>query len=130
MTEKKIYIDGEQTRRRLEQQAGSIKEACEKKGITSEGLNKICRDGCGTAKMINKYSEAGITFVYSNRPVPSRRRAEHTRGGASKVPEGEQIDLLTVYPKQFETIKNTEAKMMRDIIIKHLTALITELKDI
>lgn len=132
-TKNVIFIDGIKTRQAIDEMVGKKEGAtklCIEKGISNGTINRICRDGYGTPEAVKRYKDAGFPIIESNRPVPCRLRREHKRSKVGKIPAGEQIDLGTIYPKQFETIKNTEAKIMRDIIIKHLTALITELKEI
>lgn len=133
MTEKKIYIDGTKTREAIDEMTGksqSMRQLCMEKGLHPESLNRACINGFGSPKIIMKYMRAGIPVILSDRPVPSRLRREHSRGGAAKVPAGEQIDFEAIYPKQFETIKNSETRKMRDILIRHLTEIIKELKEI
>ena len=133
MTDKKINIDGVKTRESIDEMTGksqSMRQACIERGLHPESLNRACINGYGSPKIIMKYIRAGIPVVLSERPVPCRLRKEHSRGGASKVPAGEQIDLEAIYPNQFETIKKIDAREMRDIIIRHLTELIKELKEI
>ena len=135
MTENKIYINGIETRKQIDAIYGksqSMKKACNERGLKPETLNRACLNGYGSPSTITKYMQAGIPVVLSSAPVPSRRRREHSRvaSAGDRIPAGEQINLEAIYPKQFETIKNTEAKQLRDIIIKHLTAMIEDLRRI
>ena len=131
-TKKIIFVDGIQTRKAIDEMAGQREGAtklCNERGVSNGTINRICRDGFGTPESIKKYKDAGFPIIESNRPVPCRKRKEHTRNNTAKVPAGEQINLETIYPKQFQTVKVTERTLV-NIIIKHLTALIEDLKKI
>lgn len=132
-TKKIIFVDGIQTRKAIDEMAGQREGAtklCLEKGVSNGTINRICRDGFGTPASIKKYKDAGFPIIESNRPVPCRKRREHTRNNTAKVPAGEQIKLETIYPTQFQSIEVTEGMLVKNIIIKHLTALIEDLKKI
>ena len=129
-----ISIDGVETRRQIDKAAGkreSMKALCKEKGLTPEALNRACLLGYGTPKIITRYMQAGIPVVLSEKPVPSRLRREHSRGGAaSRVASGEQISLETINPKAFETPEAKRINEIKELTIRTLEAYIEELKKI
>lgn len=127
----RIYINGIETRQRIDEITGqkrSMRKFCEAKGLAPETLNEACLKGYGTPITITKYIQAGVPVVLSDTPVPSRLKRERSK--ASATPKGDQIMMETVYPKAFGNIQNTEAKQMKDVIIRNLKNLIEELEKI
>lgn len=100
-TKNYIFIDGKQTRKACDYQAGGphgITKLCKEKGLSPITLHEICRNGYGTFKTVKIFMDAGIPIVKSTRPVPSRLVREHSRvyrkGEAPKVPEEKQENLF------------------------------------
>lgn len=131
---KKIYIDGAETRRQIDIMAGkaqSMRSTCEAKGLKPEALNRACLRGYGSPEIIQRYLIKGIPVVLSDRPVPSRRRREHTRGGAAAMlPAGVQISLETINPKAFQTAEAQRIDAIKELTIRMLETYIEELKKI
>ena len=132
-----------------------ITKLCQEKGLSPVTLHEICRNGYGTFKTVKIFMDAGIPIVKSTRPVPSRLVREHSRvyrkGETPKATEEKQEnffklgDELIEMPKEKKPEKHQpedisledfigktkeetgKVKQMRDVIIKGLTEIITEL---
>ena len=151
------FVDGKATREAIEKITGTKKglvKICKSKGLPQATLSRICINGYGDPKIIERYIKAGIPIVRSNKPVPSRTNVEYTRAyrkeqnpeapaenksRQSILPEVSANDLkgfLTMQPppkgemKQLSIEDLTEAEQIKELIITHLTALIEDLKKI
>lgn len=108
-TKNYIFIDGKQTRKACDYQAGGphgITKLCQEKGLSPVTLHKICRDGYGTFRTVKIFMEAGIPVIKSTRPAPSRLVREHSRvyrkGEAPKVTEEKQENLFKLGDEYIE----------------------------
>ena len=76
------FIDGKATREAIEKITGTKKglvKICKSKGLPQSTLSRICINGYGDPKIIDRYIEAGIPIIRSNKPIPSRASKEYTR---------------------------------------------------
>lgn len=143
MNNKKIYIDGQETRRRIGEMAGKahgVRKICMERGLAKETVNQIIRKGYGTAETIDRCIKAGIPIKISNKPIPCRAKREHSRNdnkmtfnakgmqiGEGPIPE----KLIFKTPlRQISIDDLAEAEQIKEILINGLTAIIEELKKI
>ena len=156
------FVDGKATREEIEKITGTKKglvKICKSKGLPQATLSRICINGYGDPKIIDRYIEAGIPIVRSNKPVPSRTNVEYTRAYRkakdlseikslqNKIPEVSAEELkgtITVHeplkafpsieklapPKQITIEELTQAEQVKELLITHLTALVEDLKKI
>ncbi len=128
----KIYIDGVETRKEIGKLAGrrdGIDKLCKAAGLPSEPINKACLNGFAYPEVVNKYMKAGIPIVISGTPVPSRVKVRHTRKKATENTETEQKPLQLEFDNfGIQTREITKADIIKDIMIKHLKAMIAEIE--
>lgn len=157
-TKKVIFIDGNQTRLACDKKAGGphgINRLCNETGMSNVTLHAICRNGYGNQSTVKKYIDAGFPIIQSSRPVPSRLVKEHSRiyrkNGEQKTanifklgdetielpPEATPIDLPHKpgkhQPEQIsfeDFVGEAKVRQMRDVIIKGLANIISELQKI
>lgn len=152
------FVDGKATREAIEKITGTKKglvKICKSKGLPQATLSRICINGYGDPKIIDRYIEAGIPIVRSNKPIPSRTNKEYTRAWRKDkdpqtteqikfditTPTSEVIKAVTSYPtlenfkpkqepapKQLTIEDLTQAEQVKELLITHLTALIEDLK--
>ena len=154
------FVDGKATREEINKISGTKKglvKICKSKGLPQSTLSRICINGYGDPKIIDKYIEAGIPIVRSNKPIPSRASKEYTRAWRKakdlseikslqiKIPEVSAEELkgtITVHeplkpipsieipatPKQLTIEDLTQAEQIKELLITHYTALIEDLK--
>lgn len=136
-TRKIIFIDGIKTRAEIKKISGKggMTELCRRLGVSQPILSDICIHGYGSEKAIKKFKSAGIPIIISDKPVPSRQVKEYTKKKltakaeglvmkAEEIPFGRQLSLETLKP----AVHQTEAQVINEIIIRHLTELTEELK--
>lgn len=153
MNTKMIYIDGQETRRRIGEMAGKahgVRKICMERGLAKETVNQIIRKGYGTAETIDRCIKAGIPIKISNKPIPCRAKREHSRNDAKKLTMEQK--LCSGSKKEYDTFKKlfrdnppkieipqprqisiedlAEAEQIKEILINGLTAIIEELKKI
>lgn len=140
MNNKKIYIDGQETRRRIGEMAGKahgVRKICMERGLAKETVNQIIRKGYGSPATIDKCIKAGIPIKISDRPIPCRAKREHNR---TKRPEltlqdcglqdcGIKTEPVPEPPRQIR-IEDIQLSDIKELLISHLTALIEDLKKI
>ena len=76
------FVDGKATREEINKITGTKKglvKICKSKGLPQSTLSRICINGYGDPKIIDRYIEAGIPIIRSNKPIPSRASKEYTR---------------------------------------------------
>lgn len=153
------FVDGKATREEIEKITGTKKglvRLCKSKGLPQATLSRICINGYGDPKIIDRYIETGIPIVRSNRPIPSRTNKEYTRAWrkAKDLSENESLHIkipefsaekivgtITVHepfepipstekkePKQMTIDDLTQAEQVKELLITHFTALIEDLK--
>jgi len=145
MNNKKIYIDGQETRRRIGEMAGKahgVRKICMERGLAKETVNQIIRKGYGTAETIDRCIKAGIPIKISDRPIPCRAKREHSRTKRPeltlqdcgiKTEEQHWINLPfkpATDPQRQITLDEIQNSEMKELLIRHLTALIEDLKKI
>ena len=131
--DQKIFIDGIETRRQIDELAGKkqgMKAFCESKGVHSETLSQYCRNGYGSPKVIEKYMRAGIPISLSSRPIPSRMKKAHKRNNKEDIKHGEQIGIESIFPEELKKAQIIEEAQLKDILIRGLQSIIEELKRI
>lgn len=157
------FIDGKATREEINKISGTKKglvKICKSKGLPQSTLSRICINGYGDPKIIDRYIEAGIPIIRSNKPIPSRASKEYTRAWRKakdlseidslqiKIPDGCSAEELrgTIIkvsnplnpipsiekkgPKQMSIEDLTQAEQIKALLITHYTALIEDLKKI
>lgn len=152
------FVDGKATREEIEKITGTKKglvKICKSKGLPQATLSRICINGYGDPKIIERYINAGIPIVRSNKPVPSRTNKEHTRAWRKekdlseieslqiKIPEASAEEIkkavlsrplpiieMPAPPKQLTIEDLTQAEQIKELLITHYTALIEDLKKI
>lgn len=153
------FVDGKATREEINKISGTKKglvKICKSKGLPQSTLSRICINGYGDPKIIDRYIEAGIPIIRSNKPIPSRASKEYTRAWRKakdlseieslhiKIPEVSAEELketITVHapfisipsieikePKQISIEDLTQAEQIKELLITHYTALIEDLK--
>lgn len=153
------FIDGKATREEINKITGTKKglvKICKSKGLPQSTLSRICINGYGDPKIIDRYIEAGIPIIRSNKPIPSRASKEYTRAWRKakdlseieslqiNIPEVSAEELkgtITVReplnpipsiekkePKQISIEDLTQAEQIKALLITHYTALIEDLK--
>ena len=101
------FVDGKATREEIEKITGTKKglvRLCKSKGLPQATLSRICINGYGDPKIIERYIEAGIPIVRSNRPIPSRTNKEYTRAYRKEkdpqptelIPAGTTVEVLPI----------------------------------
>lgn len=131
------FVDGKATREAIEKITGTKKglvKICKSKDLPQPTLSRICINGYGDPKIIDRYIEAGIPIVTSNSPRPSRTKVEYTRAyrrdGSGNKPEQKAIEQAVNTAKQLRIEDLTGAEQIKELLISHLTALIEDLKKI
>ncbi len=148
------FVDGKATREEIEKITGTKKglvRLCKSKGLPQATLSRICINGYGDPKIIERYINAGIPIVRSNKPIPSRTNVEYTRAYRKekdlreikslqiKIHEEEQLKNIVLSrpmpkieipapPKQLTIEDLTQAEQIKALLITHYTALIEDLK--
>lgn len=147
------FVDGKATREEINKITGTKKglvKICKSKGLPQSTLSRICINGYGDPKIIDRYIEAGIPIVRSNKPIPSRASKEYTRAWRkakdpqTTMPEVSAEELkgtITIHeplkpftsieiekPKQITIEELTQAEQIKTLLITHYTALIEDLK--
>ena len=140
MSTKRIYIDGQETRRRIGEMAGKahgVRKICMERGLAKETVNQIIRKGYGSPATIDKCIKAGIPIKISDRPIPCRAKREHSRNDTKNDYEklAEELKknpprLMIPQPKQISIEDLAEAEQIKEILINGLTAIIEALKKI
>ena len=124
----KVFIDGIKTREQIDVWAGrknGIRRICEETGFSATVLNDACLTGEMTTFSFKKALERGIPVMISNKPIPCKRRERRNLD--------EEIPVSDHHPAQlnFEDVRDlTASEQMRDVIIKHLEAMIEDLRRI
>ena len=150
------FIDGKATREEINKISGTKKglvKICKSKGLPQSTLSRICINGYGDPKIIDRYIEAGIPIVRSNKPIPSRASKEYTRAWRKEQnPEAPAKDKDTITdltiiekttgikilkptdtpntytPRQISIEDLTQAEQIKALLITHYEALIEDLK--
>lgn len=148
------FIDGKATREEINKVSGTKKglvKICKSKGLPESTLSRICINGYGDPKIIDRYIEAGIPIIRSNKPIPSRAGKEYTRAYRKekdlkeikslqlKIKDEEELKNIVlsrpmpkieipVPPKQISIEDLTQAEQIKALLITHYTALIEDLK--
>lgn len=155
------FVDGKATREAIEKITGTKKglvKICKSKNLPQATLSRICINGYGDPKIIERYINAGIPIVRSNKPIPSRTNVEYTRAYRKekdlseieslqiKIPDGCSAEelrgtIITAHeplnpipsiekkgPKQISIEDLTQAEQIKALLITHYTALIEDLK--
>ena len=107
------FVDGKATREAIEKITGTKKglvKICKSKNLPQATLSRICINGYGDPKIIDRYIEAGIPIVRSNKPVPSRTNKEYTRAWR-KAKDLSEIESLQI------KIPEVSAEELRGTII-------------
>lgn len=130
----KVFIDGIKTREQIDVWAGrknGIRRICEETGFSATVLNDACLSGEMTTFSFKKALERGIPVMLSNKPIPCKRRERKKK--IEFAPWDEEIPVSDHHPAQlnFEDVRDlTASEQMRDVIIKHLEAMIEDLRRI
>jgi hypothetical protein len=146
MSTKRIYIDGQETRRRIGEMAGKahgVQKICMERGLAKETVNQIIIKGYGSPATIDKCIKAGIPIKISDRPIPCRANREHSRNDNKNDTKNEYEKLVEALklkknpprlmipqPKQISIEDLAEAEQIKEILIDGLTAIIEALKKI
>lgn len=144
MPERRININGIETRRQIDEMAGKkngVTKISKQLGLAKETVNQICRKGYGAPETINRCMKAGLPIVISTKAIPCRVKKEHLRYDTRRAPRTKmqrtrtpELPIRTPENqnkgKQISIEDLAIAEQVKELMISHLTALIEDLKKI